>query len=81
MFLVDTVVISELRKSNPDTRVATWMGGQRTSDIFLSVVTIGELQRGIAMREGKDPNFAAMLADWLDRVLALYETRILPFDL
>lgn len=81
MFLVDTVVISELRKSNADLKVATWMGRQRTSDIFLSVVTIGELQRGVAMREGKDPDFARTLADWLERVLALYDNRILPFDL
>jgi predicted nucleic acid-binding protein len=81
MFLVDTVVISELRKSNADPKVVAWMGEQRTSDIFLSVVTIGELRRGIALREGKDPEFARTLAGWLDRILALYESRILPFDL
>lgn len=81
MFLIDTVVISELRKANADPGVAAWMGGRQTSDVLLSVITIGELQRGVAMRSEKDPAFARTLAVWLDRVLALYERRILPFDL
>lgn len=81
MFLIDTVALSELRRRQRDPSVAAWFERQRTTDLFLSVVTIGEIERGIARQRATDPDFAAALAAWLDRVLALYGERILPFDL
>lgn len=81
MYLIDTVVLSELRKPQRDARLAAWIERQRTADLFFSVVTIGEIERGIARQRATDPVFAAALAAWLDRVLALYGERILPFDL
>ena len=81
MYLIDTVVLSELRKPQRDARLASWVERQRTTDLFVSVITIGEIERGIAQQRARDPNFAAALAAWLDRVLALYGERILPFDL
>jgi|SRR5689334_23242695 len=81
MFLIDTVVLSELRKRSRDARVVAWMSSQSTMDLYLSVVTIGEIERGIEGRRGRDPGFAKSLSSWLDRVLTLYGTRILPFDL
>ena len=48
---------------------------------FVSVITIGEIERGIARQRATDPDFAAALATWLDRVLALYGERVLPLDL
>jgi len=81
MFLIDTDVLSALAKRRRDANVENWIGRQRSSDLFLSVISIGEIERGIALQRGKDPNFAAMLASWLDQVLAVYGDRVLPFDL
>jgi len=81
MFLIDTVTLSELRKRERDPMVVAWFKRQRTADLFLSVITIGEIERGIARRRAADPGFAAALASWLDRVLNLYSERIVPFEL
>jgi predicted nucleic acid-binding protein len=81
MFLIDTVTLSELRRRERDPRVVKWFERQRTSDLFLSVVSIGEIERGIARQRAIDPRFAGALADWLDRVVSLYGERIVPFDL
>ena len=81
MFLLDTVILSELRKRQRDPGLAAWVAAQRSGDLFVSVVTIGEIQRGIDLQRSKDPPFAAALADWLDRLLIGYAERILGFDL
>ncbi len=81
MFLIDTDVLSALSRRQRDANVEGWFKRQRTSDLFLSVITIGEIERGIAMRQRLDPVFASTLAAWLDQVLAAYSQRILPFDL
>jgi toxin FitB len=81
MFLVDTDVLSALAKRRRPAKVETWIGHQRISDLFISVVSIGEIERGIALQRGRDENFASMLAVWLDQILNLYGDRILPFDL
>ena len=80
-YLIDTVVISELRKRDRNPRVVAWVRAQRPADLFLSVVTIGELERGIVRQRAKAPDFASALAAWLDRVLVLYGERVLPFDI
>jgi hypothetical protein len=71
MFLIDTVTLSELRRRHRDPVVVAWFERQRTSDLFLSVISIGEIERGIARQRATDPGFAGALAAWLDRVLAL----------
>jgi toxin FitB len=81
MFLIDTVTLSELRRRERDPRVVKWFERQRTADLFLSVVSIGEIERGIARQRAIDPGFAGALAEWLDRVVTLYGERIVPFDL
>ena len=48
MFLIDTVTLSELRRRERDPTVVKWFERQRTSDLFLSVISIGEIERGIA---------------------------------
>jgi toxin FitB len=80
MFLIDTVTLSELRKRQRDPRVVTWFEGQRTTDLFLNAISIGEIERGIAQQRATDPTFAGSLAQWLERVLALYGDRVLAFD-
>jgi predicted nucleic acid-binding protein len=81
MFLLDTVAISELRKLHRDPAVVAWFEQERTSDLFLSVISIGEIERGIAQQRTTNPTFAGSLAHWLDGMLALYGERVLPFDL
>ena len=81
MYLIDTVVLSELRKPQRDARLTAWVARQRTTDLFVSVITIGEIERGISRQRATDPDFAAALAAWLDRVLALYGEPVVPFDL
>jgi|SRR5579864_9004355 len=81
MFLIDTVTLSELRRRQRDPGVVAWFERQRTTDLFLSVISIGEIERGIAQRRATDTGFAALLADWLGKVLALYGERVLAFDL
>lgn len=81
MFLVDTDVLSALAKRQRHPNVEAWIARQRTSDLFVSVITIGEIERGIALQRSKGPNFAAALAEWLDQILNLYGDHVLPFDL
>jgi predicted nucleic acid-binding protein len=81
MFLIDTVTLSELRRRERDPMVVRWFERQRTADLFLSVVSVGEIERGIARQRAIDPAFAEALANWLDRVLNLYGERVMPFDL
>jgi toxin FitB len=81
MFLIDAVTLSELRRRQRDPMVVARFERQRTTDLFLSVISIGEIERGIARQRTADPGFAGALATWLDRVLALYGERIVPFGL
>lgn len=78
MFLLDTVTISELRKRGPARSVVAWMRKRREEELFLSVVTVGEIQRGIAAKRHSDPDFAASLSQWLDTLLQVYGDRVLP---
>lgn len=81
MFLLDTDVLSALRKKQRPAPLSRWLQRTRPSDMFLSVVTIGEVERGIAAKKRVDPAFAAALAAWLDGILIDFDQRLLPFDL
>ena len=81
MYLIDTVVLSELRKRERNPGVVHWISGQRTGDLFLSVISIGEIERGIAQQHRQNPDFATALATWLDTLMSLYGERVLPVDL
>jgi predicted nucleic acid-binding protein len=81
MFLIDTDVLSALRRRERHPEVVEWLSVQRNSDLHLSVVTIGEVERGIVQQQGRDPLFAQQLAAWLDGILALYGDRVLPVGL
>ncbi len=78
MYLLDTDVLSALGKRTRDPRLARWIEGRASDDLFLSVVTIGEIERGIAKQDRVDPAFAVDLAAWLERTTAFYAERILP---
>ena len=81
MYLLDTVVVSELNKRRRNAGVMQWFERQRPADLLISVISVGEIERGIARQKSSNPEFAAALAAWLDRVLRLYQEQILPFDL
>lgn len=78
MWLIDTMVISELRKRTPDPNVVHWLSSAPEKSLFLSVVTISEIQRGIALQRGKDALFAERLQVWLDAMMRNYGDRVLP---
>ncbi len=77
-YLLDTCIISELRKSRCDPRVAAWMAGTRPTEAFLSVVTLGEIRRGIELHRAKDAKAAGSLDRWLVGLEEHYIDRILP---
>ncbi|MYH10486.1 MAG: type II toxin-antitoxin system VapC family toxin [Gemmatimonadales bacterium] len=80
MFLLDTDVLSAHRRPDRTPAIANWLSSRRTVDLHLSVVSIGEIERGIARQRARDAAFAEALASWLDRVLRLYGDRILGID-
>ena len=77
-FLLDTVVLSELRKAKPSHKVARWFKAQKTESLFISVVSIGEIERGIERARKADAEFAAELEQWLETLLSVYGDRLLP---
>ena len=79
MLILDTNVISALRRPDRAVRVADWLARQDERDLFLSVITLGEIERGIAQQDRVNPAFAADLRAWLDRTATVFADRILPF--
>ena len=79
-YLMDTMVLSELRKKDRSESVVNWFHSCRGVDLFLSVVTIGEIERGIQQQQRKNPDFAFQLTQWLDGILLHYSDRILPVN-
>lgn len=78
MFLLDTVIVSELRKKTPNARVVKWISAQHEDRLHLSVITLGEIERGIEKRRKEAPLFADALEAWLESLTRLYADRILP---
>jgi len=78
MILLDTVVLSELRKHQPSPKVMRWLTAFRDDDLFLSVVSIGEIERGIEKKRKDEPAFAKSLTQWIEDLLRIYDDRVLP---
>ncbi len=80
-FLVDTNVISEVRKNAAcDGRVAAWYASIGDGDLYLSVLVMGEIRKGIELARRRDPKKAAALEEWLEDVGVAFGDRILPID-
>jgi predicted nucleic acid-binding protein len=79
-FLVDTVVLSETRKAQPDRNVAAWLSSIAPSALFVSVVTAAEIQRGITLIRARDPQFARELDRWIVELLVDYADRLITMD-
>ncbi|HEY2886047.1 MAG TPA: type II toxin-antitoxin system VapC family toxin [Rhizomicrobium sp.] len=78
MYLLDTVYLSELRKRPQNDAAALWLHEQKSSDVFVSAMTIMEIERGIEQQRRRNPPFAASLETWLRDTLAAFDERILP---
>ena len=72
MYLLDTNVVSELRRPRPDRWVLGWIEGVSHDRLYLSAVTIGEVQAGIELAREQDPAKAAELEEWVERILGTY---------
>ncbi len=81
MFLLDTNVISAVRRPDRAAGVAAWLRAQDEDMLFLSVVTLAEIERGIVLQERRDPAFATELRAWAERTATLFSDRILPFGI
>ena len=79
-FLLDTNVISELRKRRCDPVVARWFAAVSDDDLFIGVLVLGELRRGLESIRRRDPASARALDRWLLGVHETFAARILPVD-
>ncbi len=84
MYLLDTNVVSELRKAKTgkiDKNIMAWAGSVSAQSLFLSAITIMELETGVLLIERRDSTQGAILRSWLDtHVLPAFTGRILPVD-
>jgi hypothetical protein len=78
MYLLDTCVISEARRKTP--QAVMWLQKAQSDTLFLSVITIGEVMKGVMIKLRTDPPAAASLLRWLDELRFVYAARILPVD-
>ena len=85
MYLLDTNVVSELRKvrfGKADRQVARWADGVNAKDLYVSVITVQELEIGVQLAERRDPAQGAIFRAWMDQyVLPAFAGRILSVDL
>jgi predicted nucleic acid-binding protein len=77
-YLLDTNVVSELRKPRPHGAVVSWISGLQEEQIYLSAVTIGEVQTGVELTRRQDPLKAAEIELWVDQLAQSFQ--VLPMD-
>ena len=77
-YLLDTNVISEVRKPRPHGALLAWLEQLRSEQMLLSAVTMGELQSGIELTRGQDPQKAKEIEHWVDQLESSYH--VLPMD-
>lgn len=78
MFLLDTNVVSESRKLKPHGGVMAWIEAQNTNTLFISAMTVGEIQRGVEVTRQQDANKALQIESWLEQIVA--SGQLLPLD-
>lgn len=80
-YLLDTNVVSEWRKANPDPGVVEWLAATAADELFVSVITIGEIRRGIVkLRRRNDHQQAAAYESWLADAQDLFADRLVPIS-
>ncbi|WP_414476299.1 type II toxin-antitoxin system VapC family toxin [Microvirga sp. M2] len=76
MYLVDTNIVSEARRGSP--QATAWLRAVDPNSVHLSTLTLGEIMRGIALKQRSDPKAAGHLAEWLRKLRHNHADRILP---
>ncbi len=79
-FLLDTNVVSELRRPRLSARLSSWFDDQSSQDLFLSIVTLGEIRQGVEQLRSKDAKQANVIDRWLNGLTQFYEDRLLYVD-
>lgn len=79
-YLLDTNVVSELRKRQPNPHVLSWYQTVRSADLYLSVLTIGEIRLGVERLRRRDRAQADLIAEWLDGLRVSYDDHIVDID-
>lgn len=77
-FLLDTNIVSEIRKKAPNAGVAAWFDAVSARDLFLSVLVIGEIRQGVERLARRDAAQAAVFEQWLTQLGEVYAERIVP---
>ncbi len=72
-------MISAVRRADRAPKVAAWLAEKEESGLFLSVITLGEIERGIRLQEPRNPDFARDLRLWLDRTVSIFADRLIDF--
>ncbi|MDD4962595.1 MAG: type II toxin-antitoxin system VapC family toxin [Gallionella sp.] len=78
MYLLDTNIVSELRRPKPHGAVVAWLESVEDNDLYLSAVTLGEIQAGIELTRTQDAAKAAQIEQWLNQVAQTFN--VLPMD-
>ena len=79
-YLLDTNVLSEVRKPHGDSRVHGWFARVRSDELFLSVLVLGEVRQGVERLKRRDAAQALVFEHWLEGLHRYYRERILPVD-
>ncbi len=79
-WLLDTCALSEYAKKSPATKVIAWLDEQDEASLFISVITLGEIEKGILKLRKADPRRSQKLTAWLGKVEQRFAGRILPLD-
>jgi predicted nucleic acid-binding protein len=77
-FLLDTNVVSEIRKKMPNAGVSAWFASVSASELFLSVLVVGEIRQGVERLARRDPAQAETFERWLAQLADAYGDRIVP---
>ena len=81
MYLLDTNIVSELRKPRPHGAVVAWLQARDDAELYVSVVTLAEIQAGIELTRDQDPAKAREIEDWLDAVAQSYNVLFMDADI
>lgn len=79
-YLLDTNVLSETRRKQADERVISFLAAAEPSALYISVLTLGELRKGVALKKRSDPDSAKKLGAWVDGLEFSFADRILGID-
>ncbi|WP_146590983.1 type II toxin-antitoxin system VapC family toxin [Puniceibacterium confluentis] len=79
IYILDTNVVSAVRRAGRAPQVAGWLAQRSEAELFLSTITLGEIERGIRLQEPQNPDFARDLRHWLERTIAVFSDRLIDF--